>query len=125
MKKEYISPEGIFEPIGWSHAVKVGNTIYLAGMTGWDKQRKVVPGGFEAQAIKAFENIKVILEAAGASFNDVVKYTVYLKNMDDIYKFREIRARYFTPPMPAGTGVEVSRLLPGVLVEIDMVAVVD
>jgi 2-iminobutanoate/2-iminopropanoate deaminase len=125
MKKEYISPEGIFEPIGWSHAVKAGNTIYLAGMTGWDKQCKVVPGGFEAQSIKVFENIKVILEAAGASFSDVVKYTVYLKNMDDIYKFREIRACYFTPPMPAGTGVEVSRLLPGVLVEIDVVAVVD
>ena len=125
MKKEYISPREIFEPIGWSHAVKAGNTIYLAGMTGWDKQRKVVPGGFEAQVIKAFENITVILEAAGASLSDVVKYTVYLKNMDDIYKFREIRARYFTPPMPAGTGVEVSRLLPGVLVEIDVVAVVD
>jgi len=45
--------------------------------------------------------------------------------MDDIGKFRGVRARFFTPPMPAGTGVEVSRLLPGVLVEIDAVAVVD
>jgi len=125
MKKEYISPKGVFEPIGWSHAVKAGNTIYLAGMTGWDEQRKVVEGGFEAQAIKAFENIKLTLEAAGTSLKDVVKYTVYLTNMDDIGKFREIRARFFTPPMPAGTGVEVSRLLPGVLVEIDAVAVVD
>ncbi len=125
MKKKYISPKGIFEPIGWSHAVRAGDTIYLAGMTGWDEQRKLVEGGFEAQAVKALENIKVILEAAGASLNDVVKYTVYLKNMDDVYKFREIRARFFTPPMPAATGVEVSRLLPGVLVEIDAVAVVD
>jgi len=45
--------------------------------------------------------------------------------MDDIGKFRGVRARFFTPPMPAGTGVEVPRLLPGVLVEIDAVAVVD
>jgi 2-iminobutanoate/2-iminopropanoate deaminase len=75
--------------------------------------------------VKVFINIKLTLEAAGASLQDVVKYTVYLTNMDDIATFREVRARYLTPPMPAGTGVEVSRLLPGVLVEIDAVAVVD
>ena len=125
MKKEYISPKGVFEPIGWSQAVKAGNTIYLAGMIGWDEQRKVVEGGFEAQAVKALENIKLTLEAAGASLQDVTKMTIYFRNMDDVYEFREIRARYFTPPMPASTGVEVSRLLPGVLVEIDAVAVVD
>ena len=125
MPKEYISPKGVFEPIGWSHAVKAGNTIYIAGMIGWDEQRRVVEGGFEAQAAKALENIKLTLEAAGASLQDVVKITVYLKNMDDVGKFREVRARFFTPPMPASTGVEVSRLLSGVLVEIDAVAVVD
>lgn len=125
MKKEYISPRGVFEPIGWSHAVKVSNTIYLAGMIGWDEQRNLVEGGFEAQAVKTFENIKLTLEAAGASLKDVVKVTVYLKNMDDIAKYREIRSRFFTPPMPASTGVEVSKLLPGVLIEIEAVAVVD
>jgi len=125
VKKEYISPRGVFEPIGWSHAVKVSNTIYLAGMIGWDEQRKLVEGGFEAQAVKTFENIKLTLEAAGASLKDVVKVTVYLKNMDDIAKYREIRSRFFTPPMPASTGVEVSKLLPGVLIEIEAVAVVD
>lgn len=125
MTKEYISPKGVFEPIGWSHAVKTGNTIYLAGMIGWDEQRKIAEGGFEAQAVKALENIKLTLEAAGASLQDVVKMTVYFKNMEDVYKFREIRARYFTPPMPASTGVEVSSLLSGVLVEMDAVAVVD
>lgn len=125
MIKEYISPKGVFEPIGWSHAVKTGNTIYLAGMIGWDEQRKVVEGGFEAQAVKALENIKLTLEAAGASLQDVVKMTVYFKNMEDVYQFREIRARYFSPPMPASTGVEVSRLLSEALVEIDVVAVVD
>jgi 2-iminobutanoate/2-iminopropanoate deaminase len=93
-------------------------------MIGRDEQGKLVEGGFEAQAVKAFENIKLTLEAAGASLKDVVKMTIYFKNMDDVYKFREIRARFFIPPMPASTGVEVSRLLPGVLVEIDAVAVV-
>jgi len=126
MKKEHISPKGIFEPLGWSHAVKVGNTIYLAGMVGFDENRKVVEGGFEAQTIKTFENIKLILEAAGASLKDVVKLTVYVTDMDNIIKFREIRARYFSPPMPASTGVEISRLiLPELLVEIEAIAVID
>ncbi len=125
MKKEYISPKGLFEPIGWSHAVKAGNTIYLAGMVGFDKQRNIVAGGFEAQTVKTFENIKLILEAAGASLKDVVKMTVYVTDMKNIIKFREIRARYFSPPMPASTGIEVSRLvLPELLVEIEAIAVV-
>lgn len=126
MEKEYVSPEGIFEPIGWSHAVKVGNTIYVSGMVGFDENREVVAGGFEAQTMKAFENIELALEAAGASLKDVVKLTVYVTDMGNIGKFREIRARYFSPPMPASTGVEVSRLiLPELLVEIEAIAVVD
>jgi len=125
MKKEYISPKGLFEPIGWSHAVKAGNTIYLAGMVGFDEQRNIVAGGFEGQTVKALENIKLVLEAAGASLKDVVKMTVYLTDMDNIIEFREIRARYFSPPMPASTGIEVSRLvLPELLVEIEAIAVV-
>jgi 2-iminobutanoate/2-iminopropanoate deaminase len=125
MKKEYLSPKGLFEPIGWSHAVKAGNTIYLAGMVGFDEQRNIVAGGFEGQTVKALENIKLVLEAAGASLKDVVKMTVYLTDMDNIIKFREIRARYFSPPMPASTAVEVSRLvLPELLVEIEAIAVV-
>jgi len=126
MKKEYISPNALFEPLGWSHAVKVDNTIYLAGMVGFDENRKVVEGGFEAQTIKTFENIKLTLEAAGASLKDVVKMTVYVTDMDNIIKFREIRARYFSPPTPASTGVEISRLiLPELLVEIEAIAVVE
>ncbi len=126
MKKEYILPKALFEPLGWSHAVKADNTIYLAGMVGFDENRNVVAGGFEAQTVKTFENIKLTLEAAGASLKDVVKMTIYVTDMKNIIKFREIRARYFSPPMPASTGVEVSRLiLPELLVEIEAIAVVD
>ena len=125
MKKESISPRGVFKPTGWSHAISAGNTIYLAGMGGFDEQQKLVEGGFEAQAVQAFENIKLTLEAAGASFQDVVKITSYLTNMNDLIKFREIRTRYFSPPLPTSTTVEVSRLLPGMLIEIEAIAVVD
>jgi 2-iminobutanoate/2-iminopropanoate deaminase len=125
MPKEYFSPQGVYQPIGWSHAIKAGNTIYLAGMIGCDEQRRVVEGGFEAQLIKTFENIQLALEAAGASLQDVVKMNIYFKNLDDVHQFREIRASYFKPPRPAATGVEVSRLVSDALVEIDVVAVVD
>ena len=126
MKREFITPEGLFEPMGWSHAVKVDETIYLAGMVGFDEQRNIVTGGFEAQTIKTFENIKLVLKAAGASLKDVVTLTVYVTDMDNIARFREIRGRYFSPPMPASTGVEVSSLiLPEILVEIEAIAVVE
>ena len=126
MKKEGIAPKGLFEPMGWSQAIKAGNTIYLAGMVGLDENRKVVEGGFEAQAVKTFENLKLVLETAGASMEAVVKLNIYVTDMDNIVKFREIRARYFSPPMPAATGVEVSKLiLPELLIEIEAVAVVD
>jgi len=129
MRKEYISPKGLFVPPGdpptYSHAVKVGNTIYVAGKTARDEHGNIVEGGFEAQTIKAFKNLRLTLEEAGASLNDIVKFTVYLTNMDDIDKFREIRSRFLTPPLPASTVVEVSGLIPRALVEIDAMAVVD
>ncbi len=125
MAKEYFTPEGIYEPIGWSHACRAGNTIYLAGMIGCDEKNKLVEGGFEAQLIQTFENIRLALAAAGASLQDVVKINIYFTNLDDVHRFREIRAGYFKPPRPPATGVEVSRLVMDALVEIDVVAVVD
>ncbi|MEE9516824.1 MAG: RidA family protein [Candidatus Adiutricales bacterium] len=125
MPKEYYSPQGVYEPIGWSHAVKAGNTIYVAGMLGCDENQKLVEGGFEAQTVKAFDNIGRVLAASGVSLRDVVKMNIYFKDLEDVYKFREIRARYFQPPMPVSTGVEVSRLVFDALVEIDVIAVKD
>ncbi|MBI2831149.1 MAG: RidA family protein [Chloroflexi bacterium] len=125
MKKEFIQPKGLYVPETYSHAVKVGNTVYVAGTVGRDNQQKVVEGGFEAQAVKAFENIKIILEAAGASYKDIVKLNIYITNMDNIGKLREIRMRYFSRPLPATTAVEVSRLAPGVLLEMEAVAMID
>jgi 2-iminobutanoate/2-iminopropanoate deaminase len=119
MPKDFISPKGIHEALGYSHVVKVGNTLYLSGKVGRDEQGKVVVG-FEAQAQKAFENIQVALEAAGASLKDIVKLTIYVTNIDDMPKFRDIRNRFLSPPFPASTAVEVARLATGVLVEIDV-----
>jgi reactive intermediate/imine deaminase len=126
MSKEFITPGGVHQPGTYSHAVRAGNTIYVAGQVAWDEQRRVVPGGFEAQAVQAMENLKRVLEAAGASFKDVVKVNTYIKNLDDLSKYREIRERYFRPPFPASTLVQILSLAtPELLIEIEVVAVVD
>ena len=125
MKKEFITAQGAFETEHFSQAVRAGNTIYVSGKIARDAQGNIVPGGFEAQAEKAFANMKLTLEAAGASLKDIVKFTVYLRNIDDLDKFREIRDRYFSPPRPASTAVEVSGLVLNAVVEIEAVAVVD
>ena len=129
MKKEFISPNGVkgaYETVGCVPAVKVGNTIYLSGRTGRDEQRKIVEGGFEAQAVKTLENLKLTLEAAGASLKDVVKLTVYLTNTDDIPKLVKTMDRFFGSPLPANSAVGVVRLhAPEALVEIEAVAVTD
>lgn len=126
MAKEFITPQGVHEPRGYSHAVKVGNTIYVAGQVAWDEKRQVVSGGFEAQAVQALENLKRVLEAAGASFKDVVKLNTYIKDLNDLSKYREIRQRYFGPPLPASTLVQIVSLAsPELLIEIEAVAVIE
>jgi len=127
MKKEFISPKGVHKPVRYSHAVKVGNTIYVAGQVGMDEEGRIVSGGFEAQAIRAFENMRLVLEAAGASLKDVVKLNGYFINYHrDFAKYHEIRSRFFSPPLPAATNVQVAGLaLPELLLEIEAVAVID
>lgn len=126
MKKEHINPDGMHRPRGYTHTVRVGNTVYVAGQVGWDKEGKIVPGGFEAQAAQAFENLKRALEGGGASLADVVKITTYVKDLNDLPKFREVREKYFSPPLPASTLVQiVSLAMPELLIEIEAVAVVE
>lgn len=126
MKKEHINPDGMHRPRGYTHTVRAGNTVYVAGQVGWDKDGKIVPGGFEAQAAQAFENLKRALEGGGASLADVVKITTYVKDLNDLPKFREVREKYFTAPLPASTLVQiVSLAMPELLIEIEAIAVVE
>lgn len=126
MGNEFINPSGVHQPRGYSHSAKAGNTVYVAGQVGWDEQGKVVPGGFDAQAEQAFKNLKAVLEGAGASLKDIVKTTIYLKDIGDISKFREIRGKYFSEPLPASTLVQITSLaLPELLIEIEAIAVIE
>jgi enamine deaminase RidA (YjgF/YER057c/UK114 family) len=117
--------EAVYERIRYAPAVKVGNTMYVSGQVGRDAKMQLVEGR-EAQTVQAFENLKKVLEAAGASLSDVVDLTTFHTDMRDLPLFLEIRDRYLTThPMPAWTAIGAHMLggTAGYIVEIKAVAV--
>jgi 2-iminobutanoate/2-iminopropanoate deaminase len=124
--RQFYVPDGIARPVGngYSHAVCAGGVIYAAGQIGMDPMGKIVEG-FEAQAHRAFENLKVVLAAAGAELSDIVKVTVYLVDLKDLATYRSVRQNYI-PHLPASTLVVVKSLaVPELLFEVDVIAVPD
>jgi enamine deaminase RidA (YjgF/YER057c/UK114 family) len=133
MAKEIFSPATLPPPTGYSHIAKVnkGTLVYIAGQVSADASGKLVgEGNFEAQAERVFANVKLAVEAAGATMADIVKMNTYIVaavDPADVPKMRAVRGRYFgsgTPP--ASTLVYVSRLAqPGWMVEVEVVAAID
>lgn len=132
MSREFFSPSALPPPVGYSHVVKVnkGTLVYVAGQVPSDASGKVVgEGDFETQVEQVFKNLKLALEAAGATMADIVKMNTYLAaevGQDEVPKLRAIRERHLnTARPPASTLVVVSRLArPGWLVEIEVVAAI-
>jgi enamine deaminase RidA (YjgF/YER057c/UK114 family) len=133
MGKEIFSPATLPPPTGYSHIAKVnkGTLVYIAGQVSSDASGALVgEGNFEAQVEQVFKNVKLALEAAGATMADIVKLNTYLVaevSQDDLPKMRAIRDRYLNKEKPpASTLVVVSRLArPGWLIEIEAVAAID
>jgi enamine deaminase RidA (YjgF/YER057c/UK114 family) len=133
MSKEIFSPATLPPPTGYSHIAKVnkGTLVYIAGQVSADASGKLVgEGNFEAQVEQVFRNVKLALEAAGATLADIVKLNTYLVaevSQDDLSKMRAIRDRHLNKEKPpASTLVVVSRLArPGWLIEIEVVAAID
>ncbi|HVA37312.1 MAG TPA: RidA family protein [Candidatus Dormibacteraeota bacterium] len=129
-KKEIKSPL-LYEPPGggaFSSAIEApaGRTIYVSGLTSRNKNGEVVgEGDITAQTEQVMQNLKAALEAGGATFEDIVKVTVFIRDMEDFAKIHAVRKRYFTKPFPASSMVEVSRLVDQrLLIEIEAIAVV-
>ena len=123
--KKCIATDRAPQAIGpYSQAVEAGGFVFVSGQiplapaTG-----EMVHGGSEAQTARVLDNLQAILIAAGASLTDVVKTTVYLKDMGDFARVNEVYARYFLEECPARVCVAVSDLPKGALVEIDVIAV--
>lgn len=131
MERETINPKGAINsiPRGYSHAIKVrnpGSFVFVAGQGPLDADMKLVGAGdIEAQTRQTFKNIQRNLEAAGATFKDVVKMTVYVLDIEkQQWPVRNVRAEFIdTERPPVSTMVQVSKLaIPGMLIEVDVIA---
>ncbi|MBO4396527.1 MAG: RidA family protein [Eubacterium sp.] len=125
-KKKIIFTDRAPQPIGpYSQAVKTGNLIFTSGVIPINPVTgELVIGGIKDQADQVFVNLVELIKASGAEPEDVVKTTVFLKNIDDFNAVNEIYENYFTHSFPARSCVEVSRLPKGVLIEIEAVIAV-
>ena len=127
MEKIPIDTEPKGSPRPHTRAMKVGNTVYLSGVTAVDLEGNLVGGGLypdpEVQAKQVFENIKALLEAAGASLDDVVMQRNFLTNREHVSTFHKVREQYFKR-VPCSTTVITGLLRPGALMEIEVTAVI-
>jgi len=123
--KEAVHTDRAPNPIGpYSQGIRANGFIFLAGQVALDpKSGELISGDVRQQTERTLENLKGVLEAAGANLNHVVKATIFLKNMSDFAGMNEIYARYFPKLPPARSTVEVARLPKDALVEIELIAV--
>lgn len=121
MSKIVISTDKAPAAIGtYSQAIRVGNTVYLSGQIPLDPvSMTLVEGDFEAEAVRVFENLKAVCEAAGGSLNDIAKLNIFLTDLGNFAKVNEVMARYFEQPYPARAAIGVASLPRGAQVEMD------
>ncbi len=124
MKKEIVCTSKAPAPVGpYSQAVKAGNALYCSGQIPINPSTGATPDGIEAQTRQVLENLKAVLNAGGTDFANVVKTTVFLKDMMDFPAMNAIYTEAFTEAPPARSTVQVSRLPKDVRVEIEAIAV--
>jgi 2-iminobutanoate/2-iminopropanoate deaminase len=127
MSREEIRVEELAEPFShFTDGVRAGGFLYVSGIVAVDGQGRLVGGeDVVVQTQQVFENMRAVLEAGGCGFEDVVKVTVFLTDIDDRALINPLRQAFFGETRPASTLVEVPRLaVPGAKVEIECVALV-
>lgn len=122
----FIQPGGTYQTPTYTHVVEVtgpGRLIYTSGEQGRDKDGKLAPD-IRGQSVQVLENIKNALAAVGATFNHVIKFNVYMLDLENsLPVFSEIKAQYVnTNAPPASTTVQVSKLTRGALLEVEVIA---
>ncbi len=123
MSKQIISTPHAPAAIGvYSQAVRVGNTIWVSGQIPLDpKTKELVSAEIEPQVRQVFENLKAIVTAAGAGFDDVVKATVFLVDLSHFALVNKVMAEYFREPYPARAAIGVAALPRGAQVEVECI----
>jgi 2-iminobutanoate/2-iminopropanoate deaminase len=126
MSRSIIKTVNAPEAIGpYSQAVKQGNLLFVSGQLPIDPATGKITGDIKEQTRQSLENLKSILLASGTSPVNVLKTTVFLKNMDDFAVMNGVYQEYFPQNAPARSTVEVSRIPRGALVEIEAIAAID
>jgi len=125
MPRTPIQTESAPAAIGpYSQATRAGNMVFFSGQIPLDPATgNVVDGGIEAQARRAFDNLKAVADAAGGSMADIVRVGLYLTDLSQFAAVNTVMADYFEAPYPARSTIEVSALPKGVLFEVDAVMV--
>lgn len=125
MKKEVISTSKAPAAVGpYSQAIKVDHFIFTSGQIPFDPESNELVGeDIESQTRQVFKNVTAVLEAAGATLDDVVKTTMFIKNMDDFNTINKIYGEFFTENPPARSAVEAARLPKNVLIEVEVIAI--
>jgi len=126
---EKFSASGVYDPPGYSQAIKVTGAqtiLFLAGQVAYDKDGGAAhPGDFTAQARQVFSSVRALVEAGGGTLANVVKITTYVTDVRHRPEFRALRDEFFGAKGPASTMVEVSKLAhPDYLIEIEAIAIV-
>ena len=122
--KNVISTDKAPGAIGpYSQAIEIDNLVFTSGQLGINPATGAFGEGVEGQTAQALENVKAILECKGLSLDDIIKTTVFIKDMNDFAAINEVYATYFTGDvLPARSCVEVARLPKDVKVEIEVIA---
>ncbi len=124
---QLFQPEGIYKPATYHHAMRAGNTIYVAGQVARDENGTLVaPNDAAGQARQVYHNLRRVLEATGAKPEHVVKVTTYLVDPADAKAVSEVRLEFFGDHRPPHTGLIVAGLgSPEVKVEVEVIAVLE
>jgi 2-iminobutanoate/2-iminopropanoate deaminase len=123
MKKQIITSEQAPAAVGpYSHAVAAGPFVFVSGQIPINRQGEMVPGDIVVQTVQVMENLKAILTTAGLSFKDVVKTTVFLKDMADFAEMNRVYGEFFPENPPARSTLQVAGLARNAAVEIEAVA---
>jgi len=127
MSRQIIHTDHAPAAIGpYSQAVKSGQTVFLSGQIPLNPVTgEVVEGGIEAQARRAFDNLKAVVEAAGGTLDQVVRLGLYLTDLGQFAAVNAVMAEYFAAPYPARSTIEVAGLPKGVAFEVDAILVLD
>lgn len=109
----------------FSHAVRVGNLIFVSGQASVDLETgDIIGGSFAEEVVRSFQNLQLILEKAGTSWENIVKVGCYVRRDGDLPEFNRLYREYFSEPFPARTTI-TNCLPPSLLFEIDCVALID